>query len=74
MAQAFARDGGVACASPAELGAAEVAAFLSYLASDREVSAGTQNQAKSALLELAKVTDPNALEALLARAGGYATA
>ena len=39
---------------PAELGAAEVAAFLSHLASEREVSAGTQNQAKSALLFLYK--------------------
>jgi integron integrase len=37
---------------PAEMGAAEVTAFLSHLASDREVSASTQNQALSSLLFL----------------------
>jgi integrase len=39
---------------PREMGAAEVEAFLSYLASDRKVSASTQNQAKAALLFLYK--------------------
>ena len=34
------------------MGAAEVEAFLSHLAVDRNVSAATQNQAKSALLFL----------------------
>ncbi len=37
---------------PAEMGAEEVAAFLSYLASERNVAASTQNQAKSAILFL----------------------
>ena len=37
---------------PQELGAAEVAAFLTYLAVQREVSASTQAQARSALLFL----------------------
>ncbi len=37
---------------PAEMGAAEVTAFLSHLASDRQVSASTQNQALSSLLFL----------------------
>ena len=37
---------------PAEMGAAEVAAFLTYLATDRNVAAATQNQAKAALLFL----------------------
>ncbi len=36
------------------MGGAEVEAFLSYLASDRKVSASTQNQAKAALLFLYK--------------------
>ncbi len=40
---------------PMDLGAAEVAAFLSYLAVDRNVAASTQNQAKSALLFLYRV-------------------
>lgn len=39
---------------PRELGAKEVEAFLSYLAVKRNVSASTQNQAKSALLFLYK--------------------
>lgn len=39
---------------PREMGGAEVEAFLSYLASDRKVSASTQNQAKAALLFLYK--------------------
>lgn len=37
---------------PLELGAAEVAAFLNHLASERDVAAATQNQALSALLFL----------------------
>lgn len=37
---------------PQEMGAAEVEAFLSHLAVDRQVSASTQNQAKAALLYL----------------------
>ncbi|MBI4756786.1 MAG: integron integrase [Betaproteobacteria bacterium] len=37
---------------PREMGAAEVAAFLSHLAVERRVSASTQNQARSALLFL----------------------
>ena len=37
---------------PAEMGAVEVAAFLTHLAVDRQVSASTQNQAKSAILYL----------------------
>ena len=40
---------------PAELGPAEVAAFLTHLAVDRSVAPSTQNQAKSALLFLYKV-------------------
>ncbi len=39
---------------PAELGAAEVTAFLSWLATDRNVAAATQNQALAALLFLYK--------------------
>jgi site-specific recombinase XerD len=39
---------------PQEMGAAEVEAFLSHLAVDRQVSASTQNQAKAALLYLYK--------------------
>ncbi len=39
---------------PAEMGAEEVRDFLSYLASERNVSASTQGQAKSALLFLYK--------------------
>lgn len=37
---------------PAEMGAAEVTAFLNHLASERHVAAATQNQALSALLFL----------------------
>lgn len=37
---------------PAEMGPAEVGAFLSHLATERSVSASTQNQARSALLFL----------------------
>ena len=37
---------------PAELGAAEVTKFLSYLAVSRKVSASTQNQALAAILFL----------------------
>lgn len=37
---------------PLEMGAEEIRDFLSYLASERNVSASTQNQAKSALLFL----------------------
>jgi integron integrase len=39
---------------PAELGAPEVTAFLSWLATERDVAAATQNQALSALLFLYK--------------------
>ena len=39
---------------PAEMGAAEVTAFLSWLATDRNVAAATQNQALAALLFLYK--------------------
>jgi len=39
---------------PAELGAAEVTAFVSHLARERDVAAATQNQALSALLFLYK--------------------
>jgi integron integrase len=39
---------------PRDLGAPEVEAFLSHLASEREVSSSTQNQAKAALLFLYK--------------------
>jgi integron integrase len=39
---------------PADLGAAEVTAFLNYLARERDVAAATQNQALSALLFLYK--------------------
>ncbi len=39
---------------PKEMGAAEVEAFLTHLAVDRQVSASTQNQAKAALLYLYK--------------------
>jgi integron integrase len=39
---------------PREMGAAEVTAFLNYLAAERNVSASTQNQAKAALLFLYK--------------------
>ena len=39
---------------PAQLGAAEVTAFLNYLARERDVAAATQNQALSALLFLYK--------------------
>lgn len=37
---------------PSELGAAEISAFLTHLATRRNVSASTQNQALSALLFL----------------------
>jgi integron integrase len=39
---------------PSEMGAAEVTAFLNWLASERDVAAATQNQALSALLFLYK--------------------
>src|SRR5574338_267167 len=39
---------------PAQMGAAEVSAFLSWLATERNVAAATQNQAWSALLFLYK--------------------
>jgi integron integrase len=39
---------------PQDMGAAEVEAFLSHLAVDRQVAASTQNQAKAALLYLYK--------------------
>ena len=37
---------------PSEMGEAEISAFLSYLAVDKNVAASTQNQALSALLFL----------------------
>ena len=37
---------------PSEMGAGEIAAFLTWLAAERRVSASTQNQALSALLFL----------------------
>lgn len=37
---------------PSEMGAAEIQAFISFLANDRQVSASTQNQALSAILFL----------------------
>jgi hypothetical protein len=37
---------------PSEMGASEIAAFLTWLATNRRVSASTQNQALSALLFL----------------------
>ena len=37
---------------PRDLGAAEVEAFLTHLAVERQVAASTQNQAKSAILFL----------------------
>jgi len=39
---------------PRDMGATEVEAFLSHLATDREVAAGTQNQAMHAILFLYK--------------------
>ena len=39
---------------PREMGAREIEAFLSYLATERDVSASTQNQALSAVLFLYK--------------------
>lgn len=39
---------------PAEMGAPEVQAFITYLAVDRQLSASTQNQALSAILFLYK--------------------
>ena len=39
---------------PRQMGAVEVGAFLTHLAVDRQVSASTQNQAKSAILYLYK--------------------
>ena len=39
---------------PREMGACEIEAFLSYLATERDVSASTQNQALSAVLFLYK--------------------
>ena len=40
---------------PAQMGAAEISRFLTWLAVDRRVSASTQNQALSALLFLYKL-------------------
>ncbi len=39
---------------PQDMGAAEIEAFLTHLAVDRQVSASTQNQAKAAILYLYK--------------------
>jgi integrase len=67
---------------PREMGAAEVAEFLSYLAQERDVAAATQNQALNALVflygvvlrqplgdlgEWARVTRPARLPAVLSR-------
>jgi integron integrase len=67
---------------PAEMGAAEVTAFLNHLARDRNVAAATQNQALSALLflyrevlgqglpwldELERVTKPARVPTVLTR-------
>jgi integron integrase len=46
---------------PAEMGAAEVTAFLNYLARERDVAAATQNQALSSLLFLYKAVLEQAL-------------
>jgi integron integrase len=46
---------------PAQMGAAEVTAFLNHLAADRHVASATQNQALSALLFLYKETLGQAL-------------
>ena len=40
---------------PAQMGAAEISQFLTWLAVDRQISASTQNQALSALLFLYKL-------------------
>ena len=49
---------------PDEMGSAEVAAFLSHLATRREVSASTQNQAFSAILFLYRCVLERELEGL----------
>ena len=49
---------------PLEMGKAEVGAFLTYLAVERDVAASTQNQALSALLFLYKVVLDRPLERL----------
>jgi integron integrase len=49
---------------PLEMGEAEVSAFLTHLAVDRNVAASTQNQALSALLFLYKVVLDRPLEGL----------
>ena len=51
-------------APPAEMGATEVVAFLSYLAVTRRVAAPTQNQALSALLFLYRTVLERPLEGL----------
>ena len=70
---------------PAEMGAAEVTAFLSWLATERNVAAATQNQALSALLflykqvlgvelpwlgELVRAQRPVRIPSVLTRSGG----
>lgn len=56
---------------PAEMGAAEVGVFLSHLATERNVSASTQNQARSALLflygEVLKIDLPWLTEVVLGK-------
>ena len=47
---------------PRELGAEHVTAYLSFLATNRQVAAATQNQALAALLFLYRVTSPQFLD------------
>lgn len=49
---------------PVAMGSPEVAAFLSWLATERHVSASTQNQALSALLFLYRIVLDRELEPL----------
>lgn len=61
---------------PAEMGAAEIREFLTWLAADRMVSASTQNQALNALVFLYRVVlemdfEPGALEVLRAKRKQY---
>ena len=57
-----------ACRHPSEMGAPEIVAFLSWLATEGHVSASTQNQALSALLYLYRevlAVEPARLEGLV---------
>ncbi len=54
---------------PAEMGAAEVSAFLTHLAVKRQVAASTQNQALAALLFLYKNVLKEELPHVLNRGG-----